>query len=358
MNRHPRVLLVGIGPTAASAFCSLRGSCELTGVVRGNNAADDPVRQLAREASVPLHEDASLAALEALVHSVAPDCVVISSYDRIIGAELLARCPFLNVHYSPLPRYRGRANVNWAILNGEPSAAITVHRLEAGLDAGNILFQKAVPISGTTTVTDLYDALNEIQREALGPSVLRFLGGYAGMPQDAGQATYGCTRVPDDGQIDWSASTVAIDRLVRALTPPYPGAFTWFKGRQLRVWHACVPAISPSYVGRVPGRVIRVNHEEGWVDVLTGDGVLRLLEVQAEGCEIMKPAILVRSTKSTLGLSTAELLRRVATLEATVARLTERLEGSLAAERAGGRKDESASSAGESEPLPWLTSRN
>jgi methionyl-tRNA formyltransferase len=357
MSQRARVLLVGMGPTAASAFASLRGSCELAGIVRGKSGADDPVWQMAREASVPLHEDASLAALGDLVQALEPDCVVVSSYDRIIGAGLLARCPFLNVHYSPLPRYRGRANVNWAILNGEPSAAITVHRLEAGLDSGNILFQQSVPISGTSTVTELYQALNEIQREALGPAVLRFLQGYAGVPQDAAQATYCCTRVPDDGQIDWSAPGVVVDRLVRALTPPYPGAFTWFKGRQLRIWRAAIPAHVPRYVGRVPGRVVRVDREEGWVDVLTGDGALRILEVQAEGCEVMKPAILIRSTKDTLGLSTGELVQRVAALEATVARLSERLEKAAGAERAGRREGE-ASSGRETGPLPWLTSRN
>jgi methionyl-tRNA formyltransferase len=333
MNPPPRVFLVGMGPTAASAFDSLSRSCTVVGVLRPDSAPDDAVRKMAREACVPVHEDGSLYALSVLVAGVMPDCVVVSSYHRIVGAELLAKCPFLNVHYSPLPRYRGRANVNWAILNGEPSAAITVHRIERELDSGNVLFQQQVPIDDRTTATQLYEQLNDIQRQSLGRTVLRFLQGDRGIPQDGAQATYCCARLPDDGSIDWSRSTVSIDRLVRALTSPYPGAFTWFKGRLLRVWSASVPHDVPRYVGRVPGRVTCVERDAGWVDVLTGDGVLRLLEVQAEGCDRVQPATLVRSTKDTLGLTTAELLRRVVALETTVACLSERLERSSATDR-------------------------
>ena len=137
----------------------------------------------------------------------APDCVVVSSYDRVLPGRVLARSPFMDVHYAPLPQYRGRANVNWAIINGERETAITVHVLAEGLDAGNILYQQRVPIGPDDTVGELYAKLNEVQRQVLAETVAAHLAGYQGEPQDEEAATYGCTRVPDDGEIDWAAPT-------------------------------------------------------------------------------------------------------------------------------------------------------
>src|SRR5881392_1694862 len=105
------------------------------------------------------------------------------------------------------------------------------------------------------------------------------LNGDEGRPQNHDEATYGCARVPEDGEIDWNAKTEAIDRLIRALAPPFPGAYTYLEGEPLTISRD-VPLVSPPrYEGRVPGRVIGRSSSEGWVDVLTGDSVLRLLEV-------------------------------------------------------------------------------
>src|SRR5262249_88595 len=158
--------------------------------------------------------------------------VVISSYDRIVPPDLLRRCPFVNVHYAPLPQYRGRANVNWAIINGESHTGITIHLVDQGLDSGNILYQALITIPPADTVPALYDHLNRLQREQLGAAVGRFLAGDSGVAQDPESATYGCTRLPADGEIDWSQPTDRIDALIRALVKPFPGAFTFFNGRR------------------------------------------------------------------------------------------------------------------------------
>jgi methionyl-tRNA formyltransferase len=312
-----RVLLVGMGPTTESALESLLGRFEVIGLVRSAQP-DDAALALAATAGVPVRGDTTLAALTELIAADRPDCVVVSSYDRILPASLVATCPFVNVHYAPLPRYRGRATVNWAILNGEPETAITVHTLAPGLDAGGILHQEAVPIGPDDTVTDLYDRLNSRQRDVLAAAVARRISGDEGEPQDEAQATYACTRVPDDGEIEWWAPTVAIYRLVRALTPPFPGAFTWLGLSRLEIWGAAPVEDPPVYEGRVPGRVVRVSRgeglEDGWVDVLTGDGVLRLHEVRVEGTIPVPANQLIRSVKTTLGLRTADLVRALAEL--------------------------------------------
>jgi methionyl-tRNA formyltransferase len=231
---------------------------------------------------------------------------------------LLAKCRFVNVHYAMLPRYRGRANVHWAVINGEAVTGISIHAMAPGLDAGNILFQAAVAIGEQDTVTHLYERLNDIQRRALGGAVQRFLEGDAGEPQDENQASYGCTRVPDDGEINWSASSVSIDRLVRGLARPFPGAFSYFENRRLILWRATRVINAPRYDGRIPGRVVRVSQSEGFVDVLTGDGILRLFEVQLDGEEVTRAASVIRSVKCTLGLRSGDLLRRIEQLEAQI----------------------------------------
>ena len=236
----------------------------------------------ARTLDVPVHSDLSIEGVERAVIQSSPICVIVSSYDRILPGRILGRCRFVNVHYAALPEYRGRANVNWAIINGEPETAITIHVIAPGLDAGNILYQQRVSIGPDDTVGDLYTKLNDVQREVLGETVTRYISGYEGEPQDETAATYGCTRVPGDGEINWASSTEQVYALIRALAPPYPGAHTYLGARRIAVLRAAPLANAPRYVGRIPGRVVGRSRRDGHVDVLTGDGVLRIYEAATD----------------------------------------------------------------------------
>jgi methionyl-tRNA formyltransferase len=323
------VLLLGLGPTTRSALESLTARFQVAGLIRDG---DDEVVEAARALGVPVLCDPGIERVERAVTETGPDCVVVSSYNRILPARLLALCRFVNVHYAPLPQYRGRANVNWAIINGEPETAITIHVLAPGLDAGNILYQQRVPIGPDDTVGDLYAKLNDVQRQVLGDTVVRHLDGYEGEPQDEASATYGCTRVPDDGEIDWSAPTRQTYALVRALGPPYPGAHTYLGGRRLAVLRASLPANAPRYAGRIPGRVVGRSRQDGHVDVLTGDGMLRIHEVATAGSGAVPASAVIASTRQTLGLRTADLLARIETLES-------HLDVELVDPGGGGRRD-------------------
>lgn len=316
------VLLIGMGPTTFTALESLLSRCTVQAVVRTLDP-DDPVMTLAEQASVPVFSDVSQANIRALIDKFQPDCVVVSSYHQILPPDLIAHSTFLNVHYSPLPQYRGRANVNWAMINGESCAAITIHKITPELDEGNILFQQLIPIRLTDTVADLYEQLNQIQRQQLGDIVNKVLNGYDGGLQNSAEASYCCTRLPEDGEIHWSNSSHSIDRLIRALVAPFPGAYTYFQGQKLMVWKAKSLASPPTYVGRIPGRVVYRSRTEGYVDVLTGDGILRIFEVQIEGQERVAAAAVIKSVKSTLGLQMAELLNRIQSLEQELLRLKE-----------------------------------
>jgi methionyl-tRNA formyltransferase len=312
------VLLLGMGPTALSALESLAARFRVAGLVRDVQSSlegEDEVIRRARALEVPVLSDFSIEGIErAVIHS-SPDCAVVSSYDRILPSRILGRCRFVNVHYAPLPQYRGRANVNWAIINGEPETAITVHVMAPGLDAGNILYQQTVPIGPDDTVGDLYSKLNEMQREILGETVARYISGYEGEPQDETAATYGCTRVPGDGEIDWASSTGQIYGLIRALAPPYPGAHTYLAARRITILRAAPLANAPRYVGRIPGRIVGRSRRDGHVDVLTGDGVLEIYEVAADDFPAGPASALIGSTRQTLGLRTADLLARIELLE-------------------------------------------
>jgi methionyl-tRNA formyltransferase len=319
------VLLIGLGTTTLSALESLLPQCNVQGLVRNADAsdADDAVVNLADKMGIPIFSDVCQKNIKSLLLKFNPDCVVVSSYHQILPPELTTLSTFINVHYSPLPHYRGRANVNWAIINDESCAAITIHKIVPELDAGNILFQQLISIRCEDTVADLYERLNDIQRQRLGETVVKAWNGYAGVPQNSAEATYCCTRLPEDGEINWSNPTRSIDCFIRALVSPFPGAYTYFQGRKLLVWQATSVNNPPVYVGRIPGRVIGRSKTEGYVDVLTGDGVLKIFEVQFEGEEKTAAANVIKSVKSTLGLRMSDLLNRIQTLEQENLRLKE-----------------------------------
>lgn len=302
-----RVMLVGLGPTTRTALEGLVDEFEVVALIRDGT---DEATEFAQRRGVTVLADVGPKAVQRAVDELDPDAVVVSSYNRILDAELVRRCPFVNVHYAPLPRGRGRATVNWAIINGDSEAAISIHRLEPELDAGGILFQAAVPIGSRSTVTSVYAALNELQRSNIAAAVTAAIDGHPGRPQDEGRATYLCSRVADDGEIDWRSTATDIDRLVRALQDPFPNAFTWLGLDRLEIVDAELVEDGGMWEGRIPGRVVNVDRSTGAVDVLTADGVLRVRSVRREGeVEVETASSVIRSVRSTLGLRSADLVR-------------------------------------------------
>ncbi len=319
MRDANEIVMIGQGPTATTALESLADEHHVSAVVRNPVSTDDAVVLFARQRGIRVITDVSLANIEQVVREIRPACVLISSYDRLIPPHLLQLCPFVNVHYGPLPRYRGRANVNWAIINGESKAWITIHCVDATLDSGNILLQQSTPIGPNTTIGEVYRDLNEIQRQDLGKILRRYLNGEIGKPQ-VGSATYCCTRIPEDGDIDWTASTTQIHALIRALGHPYPGAYTYLRLQKFVIVRAAIVENAPTYIGRIPGRVCGV-YRDGSVDVLTGDGILRIFEIRDTSGTIVPTRQIVRSLKDTLGLTKIDLLRSLEELSNTVAHL-------------------------------------
>lgn len=227
----------------------------------------------------------------------------------------------LAVHDSLLPEYRGFAPLNWAILNGEKHTGVTLFYLSEVMDEGDIVMQQSVPIGPDETAPQVYEKVCQATVDVVLDGHARLLAGEAPrISQTPGSGSYTCSRTPLDGCIDWQRSTLEIYNLVRALTQPYPGAYTYYKGCKLLVW-AAEPAPQVNYIGRIPGRVVGFSASEGWVDVLTGDGVLRLVSVQLEGEEPVSPGKLIKSVRVSLGLHPMELMERIRQLEARLEKL-------------------------------------
>lgn len=203
-------------------------------------------------------------------------------------------------HDSLLPAYRGFGPTVWAMINGEDHTGVTLFEIVDEVDAGNIIDQQRVPIGFEETITIVLPRVTDTYLELLERNLDLLLDGTAPRrPQDLRLATYTCKRLPEDNRIDWSADSIEVYNLIRAVTHPYPGAFTSLDGRKLAIWAAQHQEI-PTYAGRIPGRVIQVRPGEGAV-VMTGNGALLVTEVQLEGRERVRADQVLNSLSQTLG---------------------------------------------------------
>jgi len=227
------------------------------------------VAEIARRGGVPVRI-AEETDLEALAASARPDLILSFYYRKMLPAGVLAqaRQGALNLHGSLLPKYRGRAPVNWVLVNGETETGVTLHHMVARADAGDIVAQRRIAIAPRETALTLSKkcaAETRLLLESAWPLIRA--GRAPRIPQNDRLATKMPGRKPEDGRIDWAQPAERIDGLVRAVTRPWPGAFTEFDGRRIMVW-AGEPAEGTGRPGVVlPGNV-----------VAAGRGTFRVLE--------------------------------------------------------------------------------
>jgi methionyl-tRNA formyltransferase len=196
------------------------------------------VEQLARARGLQVLLDPPADELERRVRAAAPDFIFSFYYRRMLPPAILARAArgAYNMHGSLLPRHRGRAPVNWAVLLGDTETGATLHEMVDKPDAGRIVDQQAVPIGPDDTALDVFRRVTDAAETVLRRSLPRLVAGTAQLrAQDLAQGSYHGGRRPEDGRIDWSRSAAEIHNLVRAVAPPYPGAFSEAHGRRLRV---------------------------------------------------------------------------------------------------------------------------
>jgi len=270
----------------------LDGKDQVVGVVtqpdqpsgRGMAFHAPPVKVLAEAHHVPVFQPTKLRVPRVLEHLQAwqPDLIVVAAYGRILPTTILTLPPLgcINVHASLLPKYRGAGPIQWAIANGETETGITIMQISEQMDTGDIFLQKALPIAANDTGGSLHDKLARLGAEAL-REALRLLkaGQLTPRPQNEAEVTYAPLIKKEDGRINWNLDAVAIERRVRAFNP-WPSAYTTLNGKLLKIFAAQVEPVPRSFQA-APGMIIEVSPVS--VSIVTGNGVLTLLEVQLEG---------------------------------------------------------------------------
>jgi len=247
---------------------------------RGQLSAESPVKQAALRLGLEVYQPERIRRPEAMAHlaSFHVDAMVIVAYGQIIPQAIIDLAPhgIINVHASLLPKYRGAAPIQWAIVNGETVTGVTTMRIDAGLDTGDMLLKEETGIGPEETALDLSARLATMGARLL-VRTLDGIGNGTIVPekQNGALATYAPILKKEDGLIDWNLPACAVHNRVRGLLP-WPGAYTSFRGQILHIWRARVSSFAPG----LPGTLSR----SAGVQAACGDGTaLELLEVQLEG---------------------------------------------------------------------------
>ena len=268
---------------------------------RGLELAPSPVKQRATQLRILVEQPTTIKNNEdfkARLGAIKPDAIIVVGYGRIIPQWMIDLPPLgnLNLHASLLPKYRGAAPIQWAIANGESTTGVTTMRIDAGLDTGDILLQRELPLGPEDTAVSLAPRLADVGADLM-VETLRALQEHRVHPhqQDHARATLAPILKKEDGRIDFTRSASEIYNHLRGFQP-WPGAYTSFRGKNFQM-HWAKPAKAESNL--TPGELRLANH-----DLLAGCGAntaLQLIEVQLEGKKRMSGSEFARGYRPTAG---------------------------------------------------------
>jgi methionyl-tRNA formyltransferase len=228
---------------------------------------------------IEVHVVSDLNAEYEAISVVSPDYVFVIGWPYLVRDDVLSIAPCVGLHPTKLPYRRGGAPLNWAILDGEPTSAVSLIRLRKGVDDGEILAQRTFPIGPNDYIGDVIERVYAMTEEVVADAVRDLAAGTAHWrPQDNDLATYTRRRRPEDGRIRWTDSAARIRNLVRAISHPFPGAFTHLDGIVLRVWRAEIPRGYRAPIGAAPGTLLDVT--SAGVLISTMDNALLITEGQ------------------------------------------------------------------------------
>ncbi|MBN2058071.1 MAG: methionyl-tRNA formyltransferase [Candidatus Saganbacteria bacterium] len=251
---------------------------------RGRQLSAAPVKQMALDHGLSLKQPEKVRGnglFTSQIKDLQPDVIVVVAYGQILPAELIEVPKYgcINVHASLLPKYRGAAPIQWALLNGEKETGLTIMKINERLDAGEIILQQRVGISETDDAISLSKKLFDKAPELLLKALQQIETGQAKYLQQAeGRATNAPSISKESGEIDWRKSAQQIHDRIRALVP-WPVAHTFFREKRLKIWRSAVHVADLETRFKEPGTVVALVKGEGFI-VATGQGHLLIREVQ------------------------------------------------------------------------------
>jgi methionyl-tRNA formyltransferase len=268
---------------------------------RGNVMTPTPVKALAIENGIPAYTPKTLKDGEFLnlLSEIAPDIILVVAYGKILPPEVINYPKYgcINLHVSLLPKYRGAAPMQRAIMEGESETGVTVMYMDEGLDTGDIITTESFPITKTDDFESVHDRSAEIGARLLSETVdLIFDGKAVRTKQDSALATYAKKVEKEDCKIDFTLDAAVVDRRIRGVTP-IPGAFAYLNGKMLKICREGVVSASGA-----PGEVIEVNSSgDGYITVACGNDAIRVTSLIPEGKGRMSAGDFVRGRKIKLG---------------------------------------------------------
>lgn len=260
---------------------------------RGKEMQFTPVKECAIEHDIPVYQPRRIREPECVevLRKYEADIMVVVAFGQILPKEILEMCPYgcVNVHASLLPKYRGAAPIQWAIIDGEKVTGVTTMQMNEGLDTGDMLLKTEVVIEPKETGGSLHDKLSEAGA-TLCVETLKALENHTVTPIPQGEMTTAYAKMLDKqlGNIDWKKSATEIERLIRGLSP-WPSAYTSWNGKVMKIWDAT--ALEEAE-GNEPGTIIRVEKDAFCVQ--TGNGLLKVRELQIPGKKRMGAGAFLR----------------------------------------------------------------
>jgi methionyl-tRNA formyltransferase len=280
-----RVVIFGDGGWATKTLLRIRyEGHDIAAVVLRAAPSEPTLEGMARALGLPILQPPNINAPETIasVRALAADAHLSIAYNQIFGPEIRATAPwFLNVHAGKLPQYRGRNVINWALINGEHEIGLTVHLVDDGIDTGDIVLQRTLPIEWTSTYGELLDRVVHAVPDLVADSLTLIENGQARPRPQVGRGTYFGGRREGDEWLEWSCQSVDIYNKIRGITRPGPGARTTLGDTPVIIWRAWYEPEWPLYRA-TPGEVVGRERGAGVV-VKTGDSTVLVQEIQIGG---------------------------------------------------------------------------